>query len=383
VKEAMRFVIGQADPGDRLSIVPFNGSAGLSLPLKCMTAKGKDEAKSKVEMLSAGGGTSIAAGLEVALSVLEQRRQQNKVSALLLLTDGQDNSTRTRLPELLDRASRASCAVYAFGFGANHDAALLGEIAERAHTPFTFVEDTHNISEAFAGAVGGLSSVVAQNVELMLDCFVDLKSVHTPFAVRREQTDGMQRACVTIPDIFAGERRDVLVELAVPADSDETLLLRASVRYSEMLRGVAVQTSPVDMCTSRVDEPQPELEPDMEVSDQRRRVEVTKVLQEATTKGDQGEFDAAQQMLTVVEQQLASDCRQSPLKVALGQELSDAKSRMRSASVWEMGGRAEVRDACQMHMVQRSAMQTSCKSSKAMYISPTQAQWCNKSKGGR
>merc|ERR1712078_566439 len=81
-------------------------------------------------------------------------------------------------------AQQANCSIYGFGFGKDHDAALLSDLAEQAQTPFTFVENTENIREAFAGAVGGLSSIVAQTVELTITSHVQLKNVHTPFATR-------------------------------------------------------------------------------------------------------------------------------------------------------------------------------------------------------
>jgi len=233
VQDATRFIIEQADPKDRLGMVAFNSNATRVLRLRKMNAEGKNDGSVATLRLSAGGGTSIAAGLDMALSVMERRRQRNKVSAILLLTDGKDGSTRGRLPELLRRAAEANCAVYAFGFGRDHDAALLSEIAEQAQTPFTFVEDTDKIREAFAGAVGGLTSIVAQKVELTLKCQVPLKKVHTPFPLQQTEFE----ATVTIPDMFALERRDMLVELAVPADSDgdrQMILLEASARYTDL-----------------------------------------------------------------------------------------------------------------------------------------------------
>merc|ERR1711918_321220 len=107
-----------------------------------MDAEGKNDAHVATLRLAAGGGTSIAAGLNVALTVMEQRRQRNSVASILLLTDGQDGSTRGQLPGLIARAQRASCTVYAFGFGRDHDAGLLSELAEQAHTPFSFIEHT-------------------------------------------------------------------------------------------------------------------------------------------------------------------------------------------------------------------------------------------------
>jgi hypothetical protein len=282
------------------------------------------------------------------------------------------------------RAAAANCAVYAFGFGRDHDAALLSEIAEQARTPFTFVEDTDKIREAFAGAVGGLSSIVAQQVELTIKCRVPLKTVHTPFPL--QQTG--REATVTIPDMFALERRDILVELAVPADgagTDQTVLLEASARYTDLRLNRLVQTTPIVMEAQRVDEPQPEAEPDAEVSAQRERVEVTRALQDAAEASDRGQFDQALQVIDACDQRMKKAKKRTAVSEALEQELVDARNRMQSSSIWNAGGRAEIRDAAQMHKMQRctNMMQAEGafrKQSKAMYCSVTQDSWIQKSK---
>jgi len=385
VQDATRFIIKQSEPKDRLGLVAFNSIATRVLRLRKMNAEGKNDGNVSTLRLQAGGGTSIAAGLDMALSVMEQRRQRNKVSAILLLTDGQDRSTQSRLPSLLRRAAQANVAIYAFGFGSDHDAGLLGEIAEQAQTPFTFVEDTDTIREAFAGCVGGLSSIVAQKVELTLRCMVPLKTVHTPFPLQQTERE----ATVTIPDMFAGERRDILVELAVPADQAgvvRTVLLEASARYTDLCRDVIVQTAPIVMEAERVEEPQPEAEPDEEVSAQRERVEVSRALKDAAQASDSGQFDEALQVIASCDARMKSAQNKTPVSEALGLELEDARTRMRTKQSWEQGGRAEMKDACQMHSMQRctNAIHTPSspqKSSKSMYMSVTQGDWINKSKG--
>jgi len=266
---------------------------------------------------------------------------------------------------------------------------LLSDLAEQARTPFTFVEDTDKIREAFAGAVGGLCSIVAQAVQLTITSHVPIKDIHTPFTtVRTSDTS----AVVTIPDVFAGERRDILVELAVPAGSDavgQTTLLEAHLRYTDLRSGSVVQTPQVAMEASRVDEsePQPEAEPDQEVSAQRERIEVTRALQQAAAQSDQGHFDEACRVLDVTDQRMKSNKTKTHLSEALGGELADARERMRSRSMWEGGGRAEVHDATQMHKMQRSTnmIQSSSsrvqKSSKQMYCTTSQAAWISSSKG--
>merc|ERR1719160_1137296 len=371
VQDAMRFVIEQADPADRVSIVTFNHSASRPLRLRKMNAEGKNDANVAVLQLVAGGGTSIAAGLDAALNVMEQRRHRNKVSAILLLTDGQDYSTRPQIPSLVTRAQQVGASLYAFGFGADHDAGLLSELAEQAMTPFTFVEDEEHIREAFAGAVGGLSSVVAQKVELRVDCHVPLRAVHTPYPVQHGANGTFT---VTIPDMFAGERRDLVVELE--ASSEATLLLTASARFFDLQQGMTSQTGSVAMNIERCEEPQPEIEPDEEVSAHRERVEVSRALKEAAAQSDLGNFDVAREQISAMDKKVKSR-KQTKMSPALLLELQDAQQRMASRSSWEQGGRAEVNDAAQMHMMQRctnvskSKKSAVCKMSKELYCSPS------------
>merc|ERR1712203_322022 len=110
------------------------------------------------------------------------------------------------------------------------------------------------------------------------------------------------------------ERRDILVELSVPADGDglgQTVLLEASARYTDLQTDRIVQTAVVSMETQRVEEPQPEAEPDEEVSAQRERVEVTQALQDAAAASDCGQFENALQVLDEAENRMKSSKRKT------------------------------------------------------------------------
>jgi len=383
VKDATRFVVDQARRGDRISIVSFNSCAKRELRLRIMDSVGKDEANRIATLLSAEGGTSIAAGLDMALSIMEQRRHKNKVSAVLVLTDGQDGWTASLLPQLMQRAAAASCPVYAFGFGSDHDAALLSAIAEQAKTPFTFVEDTSKIREAFAGAVGGLSSIVAQSVQLTLRCQVTLKMVHTAFPLQQSGSE----ATITIPDMFAAERRDFLVELSVPAavqGQQQVSLLHASARYFDLQQNCLVQTPPAVMEAMQLEEPQPEVEPDEEVAAQRERVEVTRALNDAAAASDRGQFDVALQVIEECDGRMKRAKKQTVASRTLTLQLMDARQSMQDREAWENGGRAELRDAAQMHSIQRTTSVLgeaggSRRASRSMYLSATQDSWIRRS----
>lgn len=379
VKEAVMFVIEEMRPGDRLSLVSFNSDAKRHIPLTVMDVAGKDTARQAMMRLSAGGGTSIARGLDCAVANMEQRRQRNPVGALFLLTDGQDGSTHGQVQQLVQRCREAQCALYAFGFGEDHDVSLLSSIAETAQTPFTFVQRLESIKDAFAGAVSGLMSVAAQGVELRIapgdGCA--LAALHTHFTSRRE-SDGA--ATVLIPDVFGGERRDVVVELHVAAGVGEAAegpahLLRASARYRAVREGATVQTPEVCLEVERSAEP--EGEPDAEVTAQRQRVEVTNALERAIRQGQEGRFEEARGVLEEHAQRLRSSPVETAVAPALLAEVEDAQHRLSSREEWERGGHAEVSDAMWMHRSQRCTNMTVStglvqKSSKGLYATSVQ-----------
>jgi len=385
VQKAVIFLVKESQPQDRISIVAFNHAASRVLKLCGMTKAGKKQATDAVRSMQAGGGTNIPSGVEVALEVVERRRHRNPVTAILLLTDGQDGSSGETWAPLIQRAQAAGCSLYAFGFGADHDARLLTEVAELAQTPFTYVEDVDQIGAAFAGAIGGLVSVAAQRVEVSLDCNVQLKAAHTPFPTSQDGS----RTVVRIPDILAGERRDILVELSVPArsgdESSDLLLLKASAKYWDLFAETDAQCDSAEMHLSRMAEEEPQPEPDEEVSRQRDRWEVTVVLKEAAAHGEARQFEEAQALLSSHQAKLRNG-RKSAVSEALAMELQDAADRLQSDDTWNDGGWADLGDKRQMHLMQRATNMSVAKKSrgtaqsKALYVTSVQQSWISKAK---
>lgn len=56
-----------------------------------------------------------------------------------------------------------------FGFGRDHDADLMDKIASVKDGNFYFIERLETIDEAFVSALGGMLSVVGQNLEIAVE----------------------------------------------------------------------------------------------------------------------------------------------------------------------------------------------------------------------
>jgi len=379
VKDAVAFVISEMQPNDRLSLVSFHHGAERHTPLKKMTVDGKDASQQAMAQIYASGGTSIANGLDCGIAVMEQRRQRNAVGAVFLLTDGQDSTSKDQIQHLVDRARSAHCSVYAFGFGEDHDTTVLNAIAESAQTPFTYVERLDTIRNVFAGAVNGLMSVAAQGIELRIlpENGCKLTAIHTPFQYTREEGEESV-AVVQIPDAFEGERRDIVIEMHVPAASVDgsVALLQASARYYALHERAAVQTPAVHLHAERTAEP--EGEPDAQVVEQRQRIEVTNALETSLRDCEQGHFDKAREVLSQNAESLRRNPAQTPVSLALLAEVEDAQDRLKDEQAWLHGGHAEVSNAMWMHKQQRctntdeSNSMRSRKCSKALYTNSRQ-----------
>merc|ERR1711879_77662 len=194
----------------------------------------------------------------------------------------------------------------------------------------------------------------------------------------------MGETTVTIPDVFAGERRDVLVELAVPVEnmqqySDKLVLLEAAAQYKDLRCGGTVQTPLAPMQVEPAQEPQPEQEPDEDVCVQRERVQVKQALKDAMAQGNNGNFSSAQDILTEAEQQLRPAGKRSAASIALGQQLREAQSQMENRLQYERQGRAMMCDAMQMHAVQRCTNLNLSAPVQGMYMQAGQMMMVNQS----
>ncbi len=90
VKSTIRFLLETLTPSDRLSIITFNSSASRLCGLKCVTGENMQSLLTIVNGIHANGGTNINSGLQLALKVMRERKQINKVTSIFLLSDGQD-----------------------------------------------------------------------------------------------------------------------------------------------------------------------------------------------------------------------------------------------------------------------------------------------------
>ena len=88
--------------------------------------------------MQVGSGTFIGCGLKMGIDLFVKRQTKNPLSALLLLTDGQDNKTHD-YSQLMQRLPE-NTVCHTFGYGRDHTTALLVKLAEQGNGgTFTYI----------------------------------------------------------------------------------------------------------------------------------------------------------------------------------------------------------------------------------------------------
>ncbi|KAL9241246.1 hypothetical protein vseg_015377 [Gypsophila vaccaria] len=360
LKQAMGFVIQHLGPHDRLSVVAFSSTARRLFPLRRMTDTGRSQALEAVNYLFSNGGTNMADGLRKGAKVMIDRKFKNAVCRIILLSDGQDtyavNGTQAYMS--LFPSSDQQIPVHTFGLGADHDAAAMHSISECSGGTFSFIEVEGAIKDAFAQCMGGLLSVVTQELKVSVESSLQLRSIKAG-SYRVQLADDAREGLINVGDLYAEEERDFLVTMNIPVSSaDEMLLLKAKCTYRDPLTNDLINMDEVEV---KIDRPEimgsssPVVA--IEVDRQHNRLRAAKAMSEAKSAAESGDLAGAMSIVESCREIISTSTSAQAgdsLSVGLGIELKEMQERMSSLQVYEASGRAYVLSGLSSHSWQRA-----------------------------
>lgn len=376
LKRAMGFVIQNLGPSDRLAVIAFSSTARRVFPLRRMSDIGKQEALQAVNSLIANGGTNIAEGLKKGAKVMTDSKCKNPVSSIILLSDGQDTYTLTSprmasseidysslLPSSmqLNSVTGVHIPVHTFGFGTDHDATAMHSISETSGGTFSFIEAESVIQDAFAQCIGGLLSVVVQELRLLVDCVhpnLRLGSIKAG-SYKASLVSDARSGFIDVGDLYAEEERDFLVTMDIPADEtgDDMSLVKVRCTHKDPItKEVVTLEGDSDVKLMRP-EITGQIVVSMEVDRQINRLKAAEAIAEARAAAEHGDLPAAVSVLERCRKELSEAVgfqSGDRLCVGLVAELKEMQERMANRRVYETSGRAYVLSGLSSHSWQRA-----------------------------
>eukprot|EP00301_Raphidiophrys_heterophryoidea_P009099 c13422_g1_i1.p1 GENE.c13422_g1_i1~~c13422_g1_i1.p1 ORF type:complete len:487 (+),score=112.62 c13422_g1_i1:107-1462(+) len=348
---------------DRLSIVAYDDVVQTPLAMTNMDENGKAKARQALREVKERGGTDLCSGLLGGLNVLATRTTKNEVSSVLLMTDGLANEGITDKSQIIAQtiakiqSLKNPVTVYTFGFGSDHDASLLADIATAGSGSYYFMKTPDSIPQAFADCVGGLMSVVAQNIEMTVTAApgISIQDVLTNFP--KTVVTPNQKFTIRIGDIFSEERKDFLVELTLPAvqgPTDAQALINVELSYFE-IASVSTLRATATATVRRTAKNTPPGASSLMIDQHRNRIRTARAMDEAMRLGDQGQINEARSLL----EKVRSDVGVSPSSAlpecqALLADLTSVAENMNSRREYEAVAHKKLNVKSQKHWHQRA-----------------------------
>ncbi|GFP93567.1 uncharacterized protein sll0103 [Phtheirospermum japonicum] len=385
VKQAVHFVIDNLGPNDRLSIVSFSNNARRMLPLRRMTEDGHVDAKKAVDSLFANGGTNIVDGLKMGARVLGERLHKNPVTSIIFLSDGQDTvnsspymSNVGRAPQYLHQLPAAifpegeqkdavlpppaTIPVHSFGFGSDHDPVAMHAISDASGGTFSFIESYGMVQDAFASCIGGLLSVVTQELRLTVRSAshgVEITSLCSGRYASGISDRGSQ-GVINVGELYADEVKEFLVDVSVPLqkDDDKTSLLEVTCSYTDVVtkEAVKIESDLVEIRRPKTVSPGDTVV-SLEVDRQRNRVKAAESIAKAQEMAEGGDLAGARALLATGSGAVmgsAAGQAGDGMCMWLGHDMKQMATKFGSSAMYEKEGRANALSGINSHRMQRA-----------------------------
>ncbi len=200
VKQSLQFVTSLLTQEDMVSLITFGDEA--EILLKQVPASEQTPILGKIRGLKTKGYTNMSGGLMCITDCLSALDRPNMKTGVLLLTDGHANKGVSDVAGLKGIVRRlvelhSSLTLTTIGYGHDHQVDLLRDMAESGGGSYNIVYTLESVATTFGEVLGGLTTVVAQNVEVRFPAHVELK---TGYAIR---TNPAQEQIVRVGDVYA------------------------------------------------------------------------------------------------------------------------------------------------------------------------------------
>ncbi len=133
-QEAFLTFLGSIKADDeRVGLITFSSGVSEEVPLADL-ATNRATLRSAITDLSAGGDTALLDAVDLAYRKLQELRDNERINAIVVMTDGKENNSRIRLRELTAELRRGSqtglpVVVFCVAYGSDADMETLEEIS--------------------------------------------------------------------------------------------------------------------------------------------------------------------------------------------------------------------------------------------------------------
>ncbi|WP_221090438.1 vWA domain-containing protein [Deinococcus aquaedulcis] len=292
---AAQAVVDSLDAQDLLSVVLYDDSVTTLIAPTAVTDRAA--LKDRIGSIRAGGLTNLSGGWLKAIEHVQAGASGERVSRVLVLTDGQANVGITKDDVLIKTAGQkaeAGVSTTTLGFGSSFNEDLLMGMARAAGGNFYFIQSTDDARDVFSFELQTMKAVVAQNLTVILApapgvTVADILSLHRP---------GPHPLTLDLGDVYEDEDKLLGLRLNLPAQPAGLHELLTVTYSADTVHDGAIArlegTLPVQATFGPLDA---NVTSDIEVTLDLARLQIARAKEEAVTLADQGQHAQGEALL--------------------------------------------------------------------------------------
>lgn len=216
-REALYGLFDRLGDQDRFSLIEYNYSARVLVPLRHANEYNKEQFRSAARGLVASGSTNMSDGLDTAIRTLQGARSEGRPGRVLLLSDGLANAGDSSLPGLARRARTLSYddfALTTMGIGEDFDEQVMTHLATVGTGAFYYLAKLGYLAEFFESELSSTRQTYARAAEILYEPAPGvslLSAMGLPVESR-----GHQRV-IRLGSLYSSRARTVWLTLRVPS----------------------------------------------------------------------------------------------------------------------------------------------------------------------
>ncbi len=171
VKNALRFLLNQLRPGDKVGIAAFRNYAYVVLPHTGI--ENREFILQAINKLYADGSTNAEAGLRIGYDLALKNLRANSINRVILCSDGVANQGQTGYEAILNEINRyveegITLTTVGFGMG-NYNDVLLEQLANNGNGSYTYVNTLKEARRIFEEDLTGTLQTIAKDAKIQVE----------------------------------------------------------------------------------------------------------------------------------------------------------------------------------------------------------------------
>ncbi|MFY2562076.1 vWA domain-containing protein [Corallococcus terminator] len=234
-KTSMKLAVAGLNSTDTVTISTYAGD--VRTVLDTTPASHRRHIESTIDDLTSGGGTAMGNGLELAYQHAVRMAGGDRVSRVIVLTDGDTNLGRNQtadaMLESISRYVKEGVTLSTIGFGmGNYRDDLMERLANKGNGNCFYIDSEREARRVFQEQLGGTLEVIAQDVKIQVE--------FDPTAVRGYRLLGYENRAIADKDfredavdagaIGAGHTVTALYELDLTGEGSTVATVRVRAK---------------------------------------------------------------------------------------------------------------------------------------------------------